>query len=143
MIRPLYVWEHPLIVPLAREFHAATGVGAVFSEERLLSALQLNKSHVVGRFHEGRLIGILVGIVAPHFLTESVLAQELMWYVSPEFRGSAVSNLAMLDSFERWAKACGADSVAMVALEKGPPKLGQFYENRGFTRVESNYLKFF
>src|SRR5690606_25663655 len=86
------------------------------------------------------LVGILVGVVTPHFMTKDVLATELAWYVLPNWRVHIVA-ADMVKAFENRAKEAGATCMCMVHLASNPAP-SRLYKRLGFVEVESHFLKF-
>jgi hypothetical protein len=141
MIRRLQPWELEDALPLARAFHAETGIGGAFCPERFLATIQAPNAVVVGYWHNGTLVGLLAGVIAPHFITTDILAQESMWFCVPDHRG--LESLKMFKAFEQWAAEKGATAISMVSLERlSPPSVEKFYLKRGYAKVEAHYLKF-
>lgn len=66
------------------------------------------------------------------------IASELVWWVNPEARGSA--GVRLLRWAEAWARAQGAVALQMIAPTD---RVGEFYERRGYTRVEVSYQRRF
>ena len=79
-------------------------------------------------------IGMIGGIIYPHYFNNEIIAQELFWWVSPLHRGSGIK---LLDAFEDWAKERGADKVMMISLEKND--VSGIYEKRGYHALEHTY----
>ncbi len=139
--RRLQPWEMPDIISLASAFHAETGIGGTFNGDRMLSVLAVSTSCVVGMFKSDTLVGVMIGVVAPHFMTDEVMANEVMWYVMPDHRCDPKS-LGMLRAFEEWAKECGATSITMVNLASNPG-VKKLYSKMGYTETETHHIKFF
>ena len=55
-------------------------------------------------------IGFLVGICMPCLHREGVVAEQKLWYVKPQFRGTWAS-LKLIRAFERWARLNGATQI--------------------------------
>jgi GNAT superfamily N-acetyltransferase len=141
-VRRVNVWERGDILPLAAAFHAETGIGGTFDGNRLMATVQANKSLIVGLYHNHTtLVGIMVGFMGSHFLTTDTLAQELMWYVMPQFRGHRQA-VKMFTEFEAWAVAEGATAISMVSLTTSGDSVKKLYASKGFREVESHHLKF-
>jgi GNAT superfamily N-acetyltransferase len=76
----------------------------------------------------------MIGILAfVHHMTGVKIAVETFWWMDPRARGDGVRLLARA---EAWAKEHGAVSMQMVAPTE---RVGQFYERRGYRRVETTY----
>ena len=69
----------------------------------------------------------------------TVLATELAWFVSKDYRGKKGS-LLLLNSFEEWAKNNNADYITLCDIES-IASLEKLYVRRGYKRTESTYMK--
>jgi GNAT superfamily N-acetyltransferase len=88
---------------------------------------------------EGEMVGSLGCIVGPDLHTPRIIAVETFWFVVPEHRGDG---LMLMRYFEQWAKLKGCDAVAMIHMvDSSPDSLGHVYKRRGYTKIESHYLK--
>jgi hypothetical protein len=69
------------------------------------------------------------------------MAQELFWYVKPEFRGS-LESIKLTKKAQEWAKNIGANVFVLAHLrdEKGD-KLHDYYTREGFELRENFYYK--
>lgn len=140
-IRHVRPWEEDLIMPLCQQFHIDTGIRSTFSTDSVKSLLKNHKHAIIGAFDDGgNLVGILLGLLANQFLTTSVVAQEIVWYVHPDHRG-ATPHAVMLSLFEEWALANGADMIAVASLTGGPSSVPRFYAACGYSEIEKHYLK--
>lgn len=86
--------------------------------------------------------GIIIGLVYPTFWNpDRLVAQELGFWVEPEYRGSGLS-LDLMNQFEDKAKELGAEEITMIALEASNPKaVGRLYEKLGYHKLEHSYMK--
>ena len=82
-------------------------------------------------------VGMVGGIIYPHYFNDEIIAQELFWWVSPAHRGGGGTRL--LDAFEQWAEDEGADKIMMISLEKND--VSGIYKKRGYTSLEHTYEK--
>lgn len=91
--------------------------------------------------HDGRIVGMTGGLVHPLYFNHSQLTgQELFWWVDPEHRKGI--GAALLDRLEVEARARGASSWAMIALDKVRPEaVGAVYRRRGYRAAEHSYIK--
>ena len=82
--------------------------------------------------------GYIIGMAAPSFLNpERKQAQELAWYVEPEYRGTPVA-IKLLRMYERKALDLGCQEVTMVALEAlDPLKVEAIYKRAGYRKFET------
>ena len=145
IVREIDSTELPLTVPLAKRFHDQAGFDSEFSENRfattLMTALEAGMLGAFGMFHEEQLVGVLLGIIGPQFLVEANLAQELMWWVDPEYR-KTLDSVRLVLLFEQWAENNGAQAIVMARFtEADDNRLDNFYRRRGFREIETHYLK--
>lgn len=87
---------------------------------------------------DGRLVGMLAVIVAPHPLTGVAYADEIVWWVEPEYRAGMIGP-RLLHTTEKWARTKGVPSIRMVA--PAGSQVGRFYEHRGYEPIETSYLR--
>lgn len=80
--------------------------------------------------------GVVGGLVFPMFMSGRVVAQEFFWW-SEDGKGRD-----LLEAFELKAKEMGAESIIMVSLAKSDyNRVGDIYKKRGYSLLESNYIK--
>jgi GNAT superfamily N-acetyltransferase len=91
---------------------------------------------------DGRIIGTMGALSYNHPFKPSVtIAQELFWWVEPEYRLSGVGK-AMIDVGEAWAKEIGCAGMVMVTMHGiDHERNGAFYERSGYNPLEHSYLK--
>ena len=88
---------------------------------------------------DGEIEGALVGLVAKFYMSHTVQATELAWFVSKDYRGKPAS-IRLMKAFEKWAKENGANYVGMGDIE-GLSNLEKLYNRLGYKKTESIYLK--
>ncbi|SKA85042.1 hypothetical protein SAMN02745166_01090 [Prosthecobacter debontii] len=146
MIRRLHPWELSDVIPIAREFHGVAQLGGEFDEANFMAHLNRfrmdGRLYAVGSYIEDRLVGALVGILAPHFMCRIFLAQELFWYVMPEHRAGSES-LRMVKDFEAWARERKAFACIMATFHNADPdqRLPAVFERLGFPAIETHHFK--
>ena len=85
------------------------------------------------------LIGMICGIKYPDFLTRSLTAMELFWFVDKRKRGVG---LKLLIKFESWARKENCKSIIMMHLSDSmPEEVKTIYEKKGYQYLESHYIK--
>lgn len=86
--------------------------------------------------------GMAGALLFPFFFNQNHLAgQELFWFINPEYRGKDAGK-KLLEGLEIEAKARGAQSFIMMALQKlNPGFVGKIYESHGYRRSENNYIR--
>lgn len=86
--------------------------------------------------------GMIVAVSSPWVThSECILAQEMAWWVEPEFRGTGEGKELIL-AFIDWAKQRKASFVSMSAIEhiRGEA-VTKLYNELGFERRETSYVK--
>jgi GNAT superfamily N-acetyltransferase len=83
----------------------------------------------------GTVTGMIGLLLFEHPFTGSLTAQELFWWVEPEYRGYG---LRLLRRGEQWAAAAGAQHVHMIAPT---PAVARLYERLGYGYLEAAYQK--
>lgn len=90
---------------------------------------------------DGKIVGLMGGILSPDMLDGQLIATEAFWYVHPDFRRSKWG-LKLIAYFEQWARSCRAQRLIMAHLLVGfPESLAAYYSRKGFRPVEINYVK--
>lgn len=84
-------------------------------------------------------IGFILGAKIAHFFNPAIVVlQELLWWVSPEFRGSS-AGLRLLHEFVDIGKLEEVDWIT-CSLETGSPVNPNALERRGFRLLERSFL---
>lgn len=145
-VRRLRPWELSDTVVLAGEFHAAAKLGGEFDSGIFMSTMarlgESGRLGAIGLFCDDNLVGVLLGMISGHFLTRDLIAQEIMWWVTPDARHGSQS-LRMVAEFEKWAKEFGASAVIMASFVEtdGDDRLSAIYERREYRKIETHFFK--
>lgn len=91
---------------------------------------------------DGEAVGMVAGMVIPLYFNPAHLnAQELFWWVVPEYRKSSIG-IKLLKKFEEWAMSKKAKTVQMGTVAKiNPEKLAAVYKKLGYEESETYYTK--
>jgi GNAT superfamily N-acetyltransferase len=133
--------DQPGMVAMGLRFIATTGYAAFPSTPEALGwILAVVLEHGVAYVAEeaGRLVGMLAVVVAPHPLTGEPYADEVVWWVEPEYRSGSLGP-RLLQTVENWTVTKGVTALRMVAPNE--TAVGKFYERRGYVPIETSYLK--
>lgn len=86
--------------------------------------------------------GVLLGYVFPYIFNTNVkIAQELAFYVEPEYRNTRLA-MRLYREYEAKARDLGATKITMALLEaSNPDKVDRLYRKLGFKPVEHIYIK--
>ncbi len=87
-------------------------------------------------------VGIAGALLYPmYFSPNTLVAQELWWWLAPEARGSG-AGAKMFKQIEDWAKENGAAAIFMIALEDSrAKKMEHLYARAGFRPMERTFIK--
>ena len=131
------------ILILAKEFSKEAPQSHKWNKEKteqfILSALQNTNMTIFVIDVDGEIEGALVGLLSELYMSYTVQATELAWFVSKDYRGKPAS-LKLIKAFEPWAPARGANQVGMGDIE-GISSLEKLYNRLGYERAETVYLK--
>lgn len=64
---------------------------------------------------DGRVVGTLVGVVAPLFFSDDKVATDYTFYLRPEYRRRGRAAVLLLRAFEDWAISAGAVEIVLGA----------------------------
>jgi GNAT superfamily N-acetyltransferase len=82
----------------------------------------------------GAVLGALVGLVSPHYMSDSLVASEIFFYVHQEYRGGRTASV-LIDAYTNWAESLGAVDIALgVSSGLDVDRVAAFYEHKGFAR---------
>lgn len=131
------------ILILAKEFSKEAPQSHKWNKEKteqfILSALQNTNMTIFVIDVDGEIEGALVGLLSELYMSYTVQATELAWFVSKDYRGKPAS-LKLIKAFEKWAKESGAKQIGMGDIE-GISSLEKLYNRLGYERAETVYLK--
>ena len=109
------------------------------TEQFLLSALHNTNMEIFVIGVGDEIEGALVGLLSELYMSHTVQATELAWFVTKEYRGKPAS-IRLMKTFEKWAKENGASQVGMGDIE-GISSLEKLYNRLGYKKAETVYLK--
>lgn len=102
---------------------------------------------LVAEDRDGAVVGGIGLLALPHPFTGQMYADELVWWVEPEHRGTLVGP-QLLRVGEDWARTHGITLIKMVAPmvknEDGryvPAPIGTWYERHGYRPCETSHYK--
>ncbi len=104
---------------------------------------QLNNPRVacclLAESSDGKILGMLVGFVAELFFTDALVAQDRVFFVTPEFRGSSAA-VRLLTGFRKWAQNRGVQELNInMSVAVDMSRFERFMAHMGFTNCGSNF----
>jgi len=137
------------VVALALNFHAESAYGYLLAVDPqrvgVLFDLALDQGVVFVAERDTvpgpagpELVAFLGLVVLEHTLSGDRYAEEVAWWVEPEYRSGTLGP-RLLALAEEWASAHGCAFLKMVAPIG--TTVGAFYERRGYQPIETAFMK--
>lgn len=90
---------------------------------------------------DGKLIGMLGGMVSEHFFSRDTYACDFVVFIDPEHRGGSTV-IRMIKLFEQRAKDLGAKEVSLgISTEVNTERTANLYEKLGYMRSSVGTIK--
>lgn len=142
MIREAQERDIPRIVELGTR-SLKDGPYAGLSEDNPVQSEKLAR-HIIENIgkvllweEEGRVSGLLGFIVYDHYFSGEKTAQEIMWYVEPEYRAGG-AGMKLFWKAHELAKEMGARNMQFTAPTE---QVGAIYKRFGYLQLEVCYQK--
>lgn len=85
---------------------------------------------------QGTIEGCLLAVVSPHPFLPLKVANELVWWIEPQYRSRHSTKL--LEAYEYWAiEVQKADLVCVTSTDD--PRLEKYYKRKGYTVKEHTW----
>jgi hypothetical protein len=145
-IRPAVGSDIADLVRLATEFH----------QESLYRSIPLDKGKLISVFQRAinqkqgdmfltvyersdEILGFILGYITSYFFSSQLLAQDLLFYVKKDNRGSYI-NVRLWKAFREWAASKNAAELSMsISTGITPDRSGLLYQRLGMQYVGGNY----
>lgn len=147
-IRPARLPDLEAVLALGRQAHAESRQASLPRDEDKVRALLeeilrgRKGAHCVllAESDDGRPVGFLAGQVVEYFFCRQRIAQNIVFYVLPEYRGRWVA-VKLLYAFRGWARHRGAVELH-VGITTGVEvaRFDRFLRRLGFHFVGGNYV---
>lgn len=96
---------------------------------------------VVGAFIDGKMVGAAGGLLVKAANDGAMEANEMFWYVYPEYR-ARMAGLSLLTAWEAACANAGARRISMIRLcSEDGERIGSWLERKGYRPVEVHYYK--
>lgn len=131
------------IVDMGAKFHAASGEHVPYCRESAEASARsvMGMGFILIAEFEGEPIGMLGIVIAPMFFNFAVtFAQELMWWVDTDARGSGAA-MRLIREAEGEARDRGASRIHMLRLPNSPAHVASIYDRLGYTTGEVAHVK--
>ena len=134
------------LVILGKEFAKEAQVGFLgWSNDKvsrsLSDAIARDDFLVVVMRHRTEAVGMLVAFVTPCFFSDAMQAVEIVWYATPEHRGTKGAH-RMVEHYEKWAKEAGAVCTNLSNLDiLKADRVRKLYERKGYRLTENTFIK--
>jgi hypothetical protein len=138
------VQHAPEILAIAHEFYDEGSLAGKLNEHTFIHDwahfVELGLGVYLAALKDGKVIGVLGGVLHRDPPTGDMHASEAFWFVGKIYRGVG---LQLFKAYEEWAVMAGAKRISMVHLEneKSNTRLSELYIKSGYRKVETTYLK--
>ena len=103
--------------------------------------IENNKGFAKAAVFNGKMVGVMLGIVSTISFIKATCAREIVLYIKPEHRDSFFS-IRLIKEFEKFAKSREVDFINMgITSEINDSRIGQLYERLGYEPKGRNYSK--
>ena len=142
IIRPAKIEDIEQGLELIKEFHTESlDEYNIFCDENIAREVMkafISTSLVMEK--DGKIIGVISGAITNYPLNNKKIFQEVLWFVSKQYRKYG---LLLLKELERYAKEIwGCAQIVMVhMMDTKAKKLSKFYVRQGFKPLEMQYIK--
>lgn len=142
-VRLATVADLPAILDMGEKFHAFSGEWVPYCRDSAEASARmvLQMGFVLVAERDGRAVGMLGVVVVPLFFNGAyTMAQELMWWVDEDARGSGAA-MRLIRAAEIEAAKRGACRLHMLRLANSPEHVGRLYDRLGYRPGESAHVK--
>lgn len=137
----------PAIMKIAEELYK-TSPYRVFKLNPDKARAMLEKAIVEGpkkflvllSYHADKVVGVLVAYAYTPIFSSTQTCNEILWYLTPEYR-TGKRGLAMMKAYEYWARKAGCEVIQYGILSTSPEGMKKLYERNGLVEVERFYNK--
>jgi len=86
-------------------------------------------------------VAMMAAAASEMLLNRQFIAQEIIFWVEPEYRGSKLA-LELMKAYEFWAVKVGCSFTQMSLVEtEQAQKIARLYERKGYAPIERGFLK--
>lgn len=147
MIRRITEVDHEAgeaITRLGRQFYQQSGMPGEFQSEMFVDfwrgAIASGIASQWVSLTDDKIVGTIGMLMIMSPFTGEIVAEETFWFVESDHRGTA--GVRLFAEAEAWAKALGCNTMKVGYLNSlGAEKLHAFYERRGFTVLQTQFMK--
>ena len=138
-------WDIDPMIELGAQMHAESAYRDLnYSREKceaLCIKYILNPKWFFGycAYEGDELIGMIMGHLVPYYFGNDLLANDILWYVRKDRRGSMVG-IRLLNAFRDWAKERGASEICIgVSTALDLDRTHKLLSRMGFTHVGGTF----
>lgn len=140
MIRPATIGDMSVLLAMGHAMHAESPRWSRLKysetqvETMLIGLIESTNGLVLVAEQDGQIIGAIAAEVRRAWCATDLVADEISFYMLPEYRGSLAS-ARLVNSFKEWARLQGAVwAYAGASTGVADERVAQLYEAFGFTR---------
>jgi len=144
VIRQARVADLERLLPLGEMFYTEAGLPGKFNPESFSGTWAMFINNNIGVIflleEDGLVIAAIGGVRFPESASGRVQAQEMFWFVHPDFRRSGAGEILIVE-FERWARDVACQATILALLKSSPAGVEELYLRRGYQPLETWYIK--
>lgn len=142
MIRTARADDKPRLIEMAARFLISSRYGEWLPSTPAQIAGLIEQIEQLGVIltaeEDSTIIGMLALVAVTHPMTGQRYAEEIAWWVEPEYRGGLIGP-RLHRAGEQWARDLGLHMIRM--LSPVGSDLGVYYARRGYVEVETSWMK--
>lgn len=147
-VRPAVEADIPTILELGGMLHAESPRYREFSyspkKVARLAMYVIGEGGALVAEKDGKIIGLIAGMVSEHWFSEDKIATDLTFFIVPEERKKGRAALMLVRAFEAWAESKGARHIVPgTSTQLDADGTARFYEKLGYERTGYQFAKRF
>lgn len=133
------------IVAMAERFYPTSGYERIAPLAKVsaagLAIVTMESGVMLVADEQTQLVGMACLHLEPYlFNTAVTIAQEIAWWIEPEFRGGMLA-ARLLYAAEAACRERGAHVIRMATLPDSPPQAAALYQRMGYAPSENYFIK--
>lgn len=148
MIRLATLKDIPALLRLGKKFHESAELSNLLDYDTesvsasISNMIEGDAGAVIVSTDGSKITGMIGLISFPSYMNFSTkLAQELFWWVEPEYRKTGVG-VDLIKAAETWAELMEVSHIIMMSLESSnPEQVNNLYTKLGYTKKENTFYK--
>lgn len=141
IVRPVEEKDFDAILKLIREFQSESldAYNLLCNDRIALSIMSKFLGNSFALEADGRIVGVIAGLIVTYPLNDEKIFHEHIWYVNEGYRRYGIKLYRRLEDH---CRENGIKKIIMVCMANSKAdKLEEFYKRLGYELLESHYIK--